>query len=124
MVVPLSYTDQKAWYGLVVNKTLDQVMGSVRKPLGIRLPDRRAIEYLTSLERDHLTNAAERYYNDERAMLDYRASGAQLNGDAVRVLPSEAGDDESFKVIHSQSDRFDEQRALKLAQEACSRRRP
>ena len=44
----LSYTSQLGYYGLRVNPTLDQVLGNVRKPLRIPLPDRRAKWYALS----------------------------------------------------------------------------
>ena len=40
MVAPLSYTSQLGYYDLRVNPTLEQVVGTVRKPLGIPLPER------------------------------------------------------------------------------------
>ena len=40
MVAPLSYTSQLGYYDLRVNPTLEQVVGTVQKPLGIPLPQR------------------------------------------------------------------------------------
>ena len=39
---PLSYENHFGYYGLRVNPTFEQVIGTVDKPLRIPLPDRRA----------------------------------------------------------------------------------
>ena len=48
MIAPLSYTSTFGYYGLRVNPTFEQVIGTVRKPLRIPLPDRRAKWYANS----------------------------------------------------------------------------
>jgi hypothetical protein len=95
----LSYGSQFGYYGLRLNPTLEQVIGSVRKPLRIPLPDRRAKWYALSPYRALILDA-EREANDyESATLDYRNSGAHLPEAAAAVRPSDAGDDHSFRRI-------------------------
>ena len=67
----LSYGSQFGYYGLRLNPTLEQVIGSIRKPLRIPLPDRRAKWYALSPYRALILDA-EREANDyETALLDY-----------------------------------------------------
>ena len=95
----LSYGSQFGYYGLRLNPTLEQVIGSVRKPLRIPLPDRRAKWYALSPYRALILDA-EREANDyESATLDYRNSGAHLPEAAAAVRPSDAGEDHSFRRI-------------------------
>ena len=115
---PLNYTSQTGYYGLRVNETLESVIGSVRKPLRIPLPDRRAKWYALSPYRDYINNVAERNYDRERALLDYRSSGAQLNEAAAQVVPSTAGDDPVWGRIYAATERLESEEAHKLAEEA------
>ena len=115
MVPPLSYTSQFGYYGLRVNPTLEQAIGSLWKPLGIPLPDRAAKWYATSIYRAHILDAAEKGNAHEQATLDYRASGAELPQAAAQVQASAAGDDETFKEVHRQGDAHEQQKAYELA---------
>ena len=52
-VAPLSYGSQFGYYGLRVNPTLEQAIKTVRKPLRIPVPDRRAKWCFKSLQSPH-----------------------------------------------------------------------
>ena len=118
MVPPLSYTSQFGYYGLRVNPTLEQAIGSLRKPIRIPLPDRSAKWYATSIYRAHILDAAEKGNAQDQATLDYRASGAELPQAAAQVQASAAGDDETFKEVHRQGDAHEQQKAYELAYKA------
>ena len=114
----LSYTSQLGYYGLRVNPTLEQVMGSVRKPLRIPLPDRRAKWYALSPYRALILDAQEKYHQHESAAMEYRASGAELPEHAARVRPSEAGQDGSFDRIDENHRGMAMQSAYETAKES------
>ena len=57
MVAPLSYKNQLGYYGLRINPTSDQVLKTVRNPLRIPLPDRRAKWYALSPYRAFILDA-------------------------------------------------------------------
>ena len=118
MTAQLSYTSKFGYYGLRVNPTLEQVIGSVRKPIRIPVPDRAAKWYATSIYRAHILDAAEKGNAHEQATLDYRASGAELPQAAAQVQASAAGDDETFREVHRQGDAHEQQKAYELAYQA------
>jgi hypothetical protein len=96
MAPPLSYGSTFGYYGLRVNPTLEQVVGSVRKPLRIPLPDRRAKEYALGPYRALILDAAQKANDYDQASIDYRNSGHHLPEAAARVRPSSAGHDPTF----------------------------
>jgi hypothetical protein len=102
MVAPLSFTSQFGYYGLRVNPTFEQVAGTVRKPLRIPLPDRRATWYALSPYRALILDAAAKFNDYEHAKLDYRQSGAALPESAAQVRPSDAGQDPMFDELDAQ----------------------
>ena len=106
---PLSYESHFSYYGLRVNPTFDEALNSVRKPLQIPLPDRRATWYATSPYRALLLDAEQRLNDIEHAVLDYRNSGAQLPEHAARVRPTPAGDDEAWVHIDEDNQRLHDQ---------------
>jgi hypothetical protein len=106
---PLSYENHFGYYGLRVNPTFDEALKSVRKPLRIPVPDRRATWYALSPYRALILDAEQRYNDIEGALIDYRNSGAQLPEHAARVRPSPAGHDESFAHIDEDNHRLHEQ---------------
>ena len=114
----LSYTSQLGYYGLRVNPTLEQVIGSVRKPLRIPLPDRHAKWYALSPYRALILDAEEKYNQHEAATIDYRASGAELPEHAARVRPSDAGQDDSFSRIEEHHRAMALQNAYEAAKES------
>jgi hypothetical protein len=95
----LSYGSQFGYYGLRLNPTLEQVIGSVRKPLRIPLPDRRAKYFALSPYRALILDAQQQANDYEGATLDYRTSGAHLPEAAAALRPSDAGEDRSFRRI-------------------------
>ena len=103
MVPPLSYASQYGYYGLRVNPTLEQVINTVRKPLRIPLPDRRAKWYALSPYRALILDAEKKYNDFQHAVLDYRDSGGHLPEDAAMVRPSDAAGDETFDIMHQQA---------------------
>ena len=114
----LSYTSQLGYYGLRVNPTLEQVIGSVRKPLRIPLPDRRAKRYALSPYRALILDAEAKYNQHESAAIDYRNSGAELPEHAARVRPSDAGMDGSFNRIEENNRGMALQNAYETAKDS------
>lgn len=108
----LSYTSKFGYYGLRVNPTFDQVVGTVRKPLHIPLPDRKAKWYANSPYRALILDAEEKYQNYERSGIDYRLAGADAPESAARVRPSDAGADPTFDQIDDHHRRMEEQEAI------------
>ena len=96
---PLSFTSETGYYGLRVNPTFDEVLRTIRKPLGIPVPDRSAKWYANSPYRSLLLDAEEKYNSYEHAALDYNNSGAELPRRAAMVRPSLGGEDDSFGRI-------------------------
>ena len=117
---PLSYTSQFGYYGLRVNPTFEQVSKSVYKPARVPIPDRSALHYAMSLERGYILDQAKAGTQQDRAVLNYRESQAQLPEAAARVLPSSAGEDELLDRISQGTDALHQQAALELAKEAQS----
>lgn len=108
----LSYTSKFGYYGLRVNPTFDQVVGTVRKPLHIPLPDRKAKWYANSPYRALILDAEEKYQNYERAGIDYRQAGTDAPESAARVRPSDAAADPTFGQIDDHHRKMEEQEAI------------
>lgn len=115
MIAPLSYTSTFGYYGLRVNPTFDQVLGTVRKPLRIPLPDRRAKWYANSPYRALLDDAGKKFEEVEGAAHMFRESGAEVPESAAQVRPSPAGQSPTFDQIHEQGRRADENDAIEMA---------
>ena len=96
MTPPLSYPSTYGYYGLRVNPTLEQAVGSVRKPLRIPLPDRRAKYYALGPYRAFILDAEQRFNDHERAKIDYRNGSNSLPESAAQIRPSPAGADPTF----------------------------
>ena len=111
----LSYTSKFGYYGLRVNPTLEQVVGTVRKPLRITLPDRKAKWYANSPYRALILDAEEKYQDFERAGIDYRQAGVDAPESAARVRPSDAGADATFDQIDEHHRRMEEQEAIETS---------
>ena len=111
----LSYTSKFGYYGLRLNPTLEQVVGTVRNPLKIPLPDRRAKWYANSPYRALILDAEQKYQNYEQAAIDYRLSGAEAPESAARVHPSEAEGDPLFHEIDEQHRKQKEQEAYEIS---------
>ena len=120
-VAPLSFKSEFGYYGLRVNPTFEQVVGTVRKPLRIPLPDRRA-KWLALGPYRNFIEDAERAYNESiYNATDYRESGAHLPLSAARVRPSMAGQDRTFGHYHTQGESLNQQEALDAAFEHFNR---
>ena len=120
-VAPLSFKSDFGYYGLRVNPTFEQVVGTVRKPLRIPLPDRRA-KWLALGPYRNFIEDAERAYNESiYNATDYRESGAHLPLSAARVRPSMAGQDRTFEHYHTQGDSLNQQEALEASFEHFNR---
>ena len=98
MTAPLSYTSKFGYYSLRENPTFEQAIGTIRKPLGIPLPERSAKWYALSPYRALILNAAEKFNDREAAALDYKASGAELPEAAAQVRHSPAAQDPTFDM--------------------------
>lgn len=111
----LSFTSKTGYYGLRVNPTFEEVVGTVRKPLNIPLPDRKAKWYANSPYRALILDAEEKYQNYERQAIDYRLAGADAPESAARVHPSDAGRDPRFDEIDAHHRKMEEQEAVDTA---------
>ena len=121
MTAPLSYTSRFGYFGLRENPTFEQAVGTVRKPLGIPLPERKAKWEALGPYRNYLEDA-ERAYNERMYnTYDYRESGAHLPESAARVRSSMAGDDPVFDRIHRHGDAMDEGDAYEAAFDVMNR---
>ena len=105
----LSYENHFGYYGLRVNPSFDEALQSVRKPLRVPVPDRRATWYALSPYRALILDAEQRLNDVEGALLDYRNSGAELPELAARVRPTPAGDDEAWMNIEEDNRRMHDQ---------------
>ena len=74
MVPPLSYKSQTGYYNLRVNPTLEQVVGTVRNPLGVPLPTREAKWYALSPYRALLLDQQELAAGCDRRSIEYQIS--------------------------------------------------
>ena len=101
----LSYGSKFGYYGLRVNPTLEQVVGTVRNPLKIPLPDRKAKWYANSPYRALILEAEEKFQSYERAAIDYRQPGADAPASAARVRESDAAADETFDLAFVDADK-------------------
>ena len=82
MTAQLSYTDQKGYYGLLVEPTYEQMLKSLRKEIRIPQPDRSAKWYALGPYRAFLLEQAKRYNDNQRNDLEYDAADAHLPADA------------------------------------------
>ena len=78
MVAPLSYTSQLGYYDLRVNPTLEQVVGTVRKPLGIPLPQRTDKWYALGPYRALILDQQELAAGYDRRSIEYQLNQGRL----------------------------------------------
>ena len=116
-VAPLSFKSQFGYYGLRVNPTYEQAVGTVRNPLRIPLPDRTAKWYANSPYRALIDDAGKKFEEAEGAAHMFRESGAEVPETATRVRSSPAGDDAIYDRIHDHGHRMDENDAMETARE-------
>lgn len=120
MTAPLSYTSHFGYYGLRENPSFEQVVGTIRKPLRIPLPDRSAKWYALSPYRALILDAAQKYNDYEHSKLDYHSSGAHAPEQAAFQRPSAAGEDPAWQEHDRQNEAREEQDAYDLAFEAMN----
>ena len=111
----LSFTSKTGYYGLRVNPTFEEVIGTIRTPLRIPLPDRKAKWYANSPYRALILDAEEKYQNYERQAIDYRLAGADAPESAARVHGSDAGQDPTFATIDAHHRKMEEHEAIDTA---------
>jgi len=116
---PLSYTDH-FHDGLRINPSYDEMLGTVRKPLNIPLPDRSSKWYALSLYRALILDAKAAHNDYQHSLLDYRHSGAELPESAAQVYSSPAGEDDVWHEIERQNQRMEEQHAYEAAFDAMN----
>jgi hypothetical protein len=117
MTAPLSFKSEFGYYGLRVNPTFDQALGSVRKPLRIPIPQRRAKWYALGPYRALILDAQQKFNDYESALIDYRRSGAEAPESAAQVRESAAQHDPSFDDIVRQNREHDLIQAHQIAAE-------
>ena len=107
-MAPLSYKEQFGYYNLRVNPTFATMLGTVRKPLNIPLPDRNAKWYANSVYRSLVVNAEEKLNQAEQSALEYRKSDTQLPADAAGINRSPAAHDPAWDRIHQHDEAMKE----------------
>ena len=96
--------------------TLDQVIGTSKKPLRIPLPDRAAKWYALSAYRAAILEASGAANAYDGLLLDYQNAGAQLPAAAARVGPSESGRDAAWDFYRKHAAAIQAQNAYQIAQ--------
>ena len=123
MTAPLSYTDQKGYYGLRVNPSYEVLLGTVRKPLRIPLPDRSAKWYATGPYRALILDASNKYNDYEHMSLDYDQTGNHLPRTAAHTRPSQGGEDPVWDEHEARNHAIDEHEAYNVARQALEQER-
>ena len=118
MTAPLSYKSEYGYYGLRVNPTFEQVVATVRKPLRIPLPDRKAKWYALSPYRGLILDASERAMGYDRDAIEYDYAAGKLPQYAAKVGPSSAGEDTAFNHIDQHHENMQHQQAYEVADAA------
>ena len=123
MVAPLSYTSKFGYYGLRVNPTFEQVVGTVHKPLRIPLPERKAKWYALGPYRDLLLHTQEKIDAAESSAIKYRATSAELAQSAARdgVGQTDAAADPVFDRIHEHGEAMEAHDAYEAAFDLMNR---
>ena len=124
MTAQLSYQDQKGYYGLRVEPSYDQMLGSLKNKIRIPQPDRSAKWYATGMYRAFLLEQAKRYNDAQRKDLEYDASGAQLPAAAERGhTGSMAGTDDSWDRVEQFNSNLNLEEARRIAEVAMAAER-
>ena len=118
MTAPLSYKSQYGYYGLRVNPTYEQVVGTVRKPLRIPVPDRSAKWYALGPYRSLILDANEQAAGYDRRAIEYDLNAGKLPQYAAKVHPSQAGSDPTFDHIDQHHENMQQQQAYEVAHAA------
>ena len=121
MTAQLSYTDQKGYYGLLVEPTYEQMLKSLRKEIRIPQPDRSAKWYALGPYRAFLLEQAKRYNDNQRKDLEYDATDAHLPADAHRgAQESMQGTDDTWNRQEQFNSNLDSEEARRLAEDALA----
>jgi hypothetical protein len=115
VVAPLSGTTQFGYYGLKVNPSFEQIVGSVRKNLRVPVPDRRWKWYALGPYRSHLLDLEAKYHDYEHDAINYKKTGHELPESAATIRRSDAGNDPMFDVMHANGDAVDAEYAHETA---------
>ena len=114
----LTHKETTGYYGLRVNPTFDELLGAARKPYRLPMPDRSAKWYALSPYRAFILDAAQKYNEHEKALIDFRNSGAHLPETAAGVQPNhEAAHDEVFQNIERHHEAMEQQSAFEAARD-------
>ena len=105
------------YYGLNIVPSLDQAIGSLKKPLGIPIPNRIAKWYENSPYRSAILDANQAAYNHDGAIINYLQSGAELPLQAAKVHDSEAAKDEAWHWVEKHSRAVLAQQAYETARD-------
>ena len=117
----LSYTDQKGYYGLMVEPTYEQMLRSLKKPIRIPQPDRSAKWYATGIYRAFLLEQAKRYNDAQMKDLEYEQSGSHLPAAAERgAQNSMAGTDDTWNRHEQYNSNLDAEEARRVAEDAMA----
>ena len=117
----LSYTDQKGYYGLMVEPTYEQMLRSLKKPIRIPQPDRSAKWYATGIYRAFLLEQAKRYNDAQMKDLEYDQSGAHLPAAAERgAQTSMAGTDDTWNRQEQFNSNLNAEEARRVAEDAMA----
>jgi hypothetical protein len=120
----LNFTDTKGYYGLRVNPTYEEMLGSLKKEIRIPQPDRRAKWYATGIYRAFLLEQAKRYNDTQRKDLEYDDSGAQLPAAAQRAQQgSMAGTDDVWNRQEQFNNNLNADEARRIAEDALAAER-
>ena len=114
-----SYKAETEYYGLRVNPTFDELLGAVRKPTRIPVPDRSAKWYALSPYRAFILDAAQKYNEHEQALLNYRNGGAALPEAAAPAAgaPPPAAHQAEIQNIERRHEAMDQQAAFESARD-------
>ena len=112
----LSYKDKLGYYGLRVEPSYEEMLQSIRKPIRIQVPSRSARWYATSIYRDYLMGAAEKFHDYQLHELEYDAQGNHLPAAAARTAESMAGNDRAWQEHERFNKALDHEEAYQIAQ--------
>ena len=119
MTSQLSYQDKTGYYGLRIEPTFDQMLGSLKRKVRIPQPDRSAKWYATGPYRAFLLDQAKRFNDAERQDLEYDASGAQMPRAVGKgSQPSGAGKDATWDRHRLFNVNLDTEEAKRIALQA------
>ena len=105
----------KKGYGLIVEPSYDEMLGAVRTPLRVPIPDRRAKQVALGVYRNLILETSRKYHDYEHAVLDYYRSGARA---PLRAAQIQERDDDHFGYVRDYNDAMDEQEAEEFAYQA------